>query len=119
MKVTRTYFMLMVSDMARSVAFYRDVIGLSERFSSPGWSELAFGDAVLALHGGRSNDDPVETGLGLYVEDADAACNEIEAAGGTIVQPPEARAGESIKLAIAADPDGNCFSLAEPVSHQD
>lgn len=36
--------------MDRSVAFYRDVLGLAVRFSSPYWSEVKIGDANLGLH---------------------------------------------------------------------
>jgi catechol 2,3-dioxygenase-like lactoylglutathione lyase family enzyme len=35
-----TYAIVFVSDMARSVAFYQDIIGLPLKHQSPGWSEL-------------------------------------------------------------------------------
>ncbi|MCI0743088.1 MAG: VOC family protein [Gemmataceae bacterium] len=44
------YAIVFVSDMKRSVAFYRDVLGLPLRFESPGWTELATEGATLALH---------------------------------------------------------------------
>lgn len=34
------YVMVNVSDMRRSVAFYRDTLGLRLKFESPGWSEF-------------------------------------------------------------------------------
>lgn len=34
-----SHAIVFVSDMQRSVAFYRDVVGLSLRFESPGWTE--------------------------------------------------------------------------------
>ena len=113
MKVTRTYFMVMVSDMDRALAFYRDVFGLDVRYSSSEWSELGGPDAVVALHGGRS-EGPVDIGLGFEVEDLDAACEAVGGAGGEVVKPPTERAGEGIRLAIVADPEGNRFSLAQP-----
>jgi lactoylglutathione lyase len=45
-----SYAIIFVSDMKRSVAFYRDVIGLPLKFESPGWTEFATEGATLALH---------------------------------------------------------------------
>lgn len=53
MQVTKVMYMLWVSDMDKSIGFYRDVIGLDVQVQSPGWSELAFGNATVALHLGR------------------------------------------------------------------
>ena len=113
MKVTKTYFMLMVADMDRAVRFYKDAFGLSEVFTSPEWSELLVGGTTVALHGGRKG-EPVETGLGFEVDDLAAAVAAVETAGGSIVKPPEERPGEPIRLAIAQDTEGNRFSVAEP-----
>lgn len=44
------YVIVFVSDMKRSTAFYRDVIGLPLKFESDGWTEFATEDATLALH---------------------------------------------------------------------
>ena len=44
--------MITVSDMDRSVRFYRDILGLKLRFQSPDWSEFDTGGTTLALHGG-------------------------------------------------------------------
>ncbi len=46
------YVMVIVSDMHRSVAFYRDTLGLRLKFESPGWSEFETGTTTLALHAG-------------------------------------------------------------------
>ena len=53
------YAIIFVSDMDRSVAFYRDVIGLQLKFESPGWTEFATDGATLALHTSheRAEDD--------------------------------------------------------------
>jgi predicted enzyme related to lactoylglutathione lyase len=112
-EVTRTYFMLMVADMDRAVAFYRDAFGLAPRFQTPEWTELAAGGATVALHGGGSG-APTPTGLGFEVDDVDAACRAITGAGGKVVQSPEARANEGIRLATVEDPEGNQLSVAQP-----
>jgi len=44
------YTIVFVSEMARSVSFYRDVLGLPLKFESPGWTEFATAGATLALH---------------------------------------------------------------------
>jgi lactoylglutathione lyase len=115
MKVRKTYFMLMVQDMDRATAFYRDVFELSVRFVSPEWSELSWGDATVAFHGGRQDGERRTTGLGFEVDDLEAACAAVEAAGGTVVMRPSDRPGESIRLADVADPEGNVLSVAQTI----
>ena len=115
MTVTKAYFMLFVVDMDRAAAFYREGVGLDVRFVSPEWSELAWRDATVALHGGATSTEQRVTGLGFEVDDLDAACKQVAAAGGTIVTAPRDRPGEPIRLADVADTEGNVFSLAVPV----
>jgi predicted enzyme related to lactoylglutathione lyase len=112
MKVTKTYFMLYATDMARAVAFYRDAFDLKVRLESPYWSELGWGDATIALHGREgAAAGEAETGLGFEVDDLDAACQSVVAAGGRVVNPPADRPQEGIRLATAADPEGNLLTL--------
>ena len=112
-EVVKTYIMLMVQDMDRAATFYREAFGLTIRFVSPDWSELAWRDATLALHGGRSNLDRQTTGLGFEVDDLDEACRLVARAGGTVVVAPADRPGEAIRLAEVADPEGNVLSVAQ------
>src|SRR2546427_5696732 len=44
--------MVMVSDMDRSVRFYRETVGLKLRFQSPDWTEFDIDSSTLALHSG-------------------------------------------------------------------
>ncbi len=44
------YVIKFVSDMGKTVKFYRDVLGLQLKFESPGWSEFVTGETTLALH---------------------------------------------------------------------
>ena len=48
------YAIIFVSDMKRSVAFYRDIIGAPLKFESPGWTEFATEGATLALRQGNA-----------------------------------------------------------------
>jgi predicted enzyme related to lactoylglutathione lyase len=115
MDITKAYFMLYVEDMDRAVAFYRDAVGLTERFSSPEWSELSWGDAVVALHGGRTDATQRPVGLGFEVASLADAVRDLSAAGAMLVTPPMDRPGEPIRLAEMADTEGNVLSLVELV----
>ena len=52
------------------------------------------------------------------MDDLDAACQSVIAAGGQIVKPPVDRPEEGIRLATAADPEGNLFSLGATARQQ-
>ena len=107
-------YMLMAQDMSRAMAFYRDALGLAVKFESPGWTELTFGDSIVALHGGGSG-ARTETGLSFQVTDLPAACARVSAHGGVISQPPQTRPGEPIMLAKVVDPEGNQFMMTQYV----
>src|SRR5207244_227099 len=102
------YIMVVVSDMAKSVAFYRDTLGLPLKFESPGWSEFQTGDTTFALHGGGQPKSPEQhqkmepagtCSLGFNVEDIDKAFADLKAKGVTFVMTPTERPQEGIKLA--------------------
>jgi predicted enzyme related to lactoylglutathione lyase len=112
MFVESVKYMLMAQDMDRAVRFYRDVIGLEVKFQSREWTELAFGNAIVALHGGGGGQYQ-KTGLSLQVRDIASACKEVEAGGGKIAMSPQNRPGEPIKLAEVMDTEGNAFSLTQ------
>ena len=114
MHIESIKYMLMVHDMPRAVRFYRDILGLQVAFESAEWTELTFGSAVVALHGGGGGTYR-KTGLSIQVKDIVSACREIEAGGGKIVLAPQTRPGEPIKLAEVMDSEGNAFSLTQYV----
>ena len=110
MRVTKLLYILWVSDMGRAIAFYRDAMGFTLRSESPSWSELALGDATLALHisasGGRG-----PTGLAFEVDDIEAACAAAESGGGCVVNAPQPGDIPGLIRAEIADPDGNLIEL--------
>jgi predicted enzyme related to lactoylglutathione lyase len=114
MEIQSVKYLLMVQDMERAITFYRDVIGLELRYESQMWSEMAFGNAIIALHGGGSGDIR-ETGLNIEVADLETACAEVESGGGKVTAGPDDRAGEPIRLARLVDTEGNSFDMAERV----
>ena len=117
------YTMVIVSDMNRSVEFYRDKLGIPLKFQSPDWTEFATGATTLALHGGGVLQDQAPTGdpskqagtcsIGFNVEDLDQTFAELTAKGVDFVMPPTQREGEGIKLAVCIDPDGLPVSFAQ------
>lgn len=120
------YTMVTVSDMARSVAFYRDVLGIPLKFESPDWTEFLTGATTLALHGGglpaeaasRGNGDKIAgtCSIGFNVEDVDKTYEELKAKGAIFVMPPSQREGEGIKLAVCIDPDGLPIAIAQTIA---
>jgi lactoylglutathione lyase len=117
------YAMINVADMARAVAFYRDVLGIAVKIESPGWSEFQTGTTTLALHlaapgaGGAfaATVGPVAgtCSIGFSVENLDATCSELQSRGARFVMLPTVQAEEGIKLAVCVDPDGLAISFAE------
>jgi catechol 2,3-dioxygenase-like lactoylglutathione lyase family enzyme len=59
------YVIKFVGDMDRAVKFYRDTLGLSLKFESPGWSEFVTGETTLGLHpaSGKNPAGSVELGF--------------------------------------------------------
>ena len=105
-------FMLTAQDMERAVTFYRDVMGLEVITHSPHWSELRYGDAIVALHGGGDGSF-IETGLSFQVKEIATVCDAVVAGGGKLRMSPQDRPGEPILLADLTDPEGNGFMIAE------
>lgn len=115
------YVMVMVADMDRSIVFYRDLLGLRVRFTSPEWTELDTGHTTLALHAGGKRGEGCDkrlagtASIGFYVKDVDAAARELRARGVKFLLEPENRPGEPIRLAVISDPDGLEINLAQHV----
>ena len=105
-------YLLSVQDMARAVAFYRDTVGLVVKESSPYWSELFFGNAIVALHGGGRGETR-HTSLSLTVRDIVSACDVVRRGGARSVSQPEDRGDEGIILAEFVDTEGNVVMLSQ------
>jgi predicted enzyme related to lactoylglutathione lyase len=99
-------FMLLACDMARAVRFYQRVFGLQEIFVSEFWSELSFGTAIIAFHGGHDGSVNL-TGLSFQFADVFDTVERIEKAGGLILEVPNRRDGDPIMLGRFRDPEGN------------
>jgi lactoylglutathione lyase len=117
--------MITVSDMERSVHFYRDVLGLPLRFESPHWTEFDTETVTLALHSGGTPrsalpaEGPPSAGsvsTGWYVKELDATCATLKERGVRFIMEPTTREGEWIRLAVFLDPDGCALSLAQRIN---
>ena len=109
-----SHAIIFVCDMARSVAFNRDILGLSIRSESPEWTEFDTPGSTLALHladESGSRQSSISAGvchLGFTVEDIEAFHQDMIAKGIPCLQPPEEEDFGG-KLAGYADPDGLPF----------
>jgi lactoylglutathione lyase len=123
------YVMVRVSDMRRSVAFYRDTLGLPLKFESPKWSEFETGATKLALHASAppaagseaANQAAPAAGtcaLGFSVPDLNRTYAELRERGAWFVVPPTEQPNEGIRLAVCTDPDGLTISFAEPMARE-
>jgi lactoylglutathione lyase len=122
------YTMVIVSDMTRSVGFYRDTLGIPLKFESPDWTEFATEGTTLALHSGGSPREYQDTGdqsktagtcsLGFNVNDLDSTYEDLKAKGMSFVMPPTTRDEQGIRLAVGLDPDGLPISFAQYVGHK-
>ena len=91
-------------DMARTSAFYRDVLGLEPDFESPHWTTFRTGACTFALHAGSEAPDPT-----FQVDDAAAERERLIAAGVEVTEIREPLA--DLRVFDARDPDGNRFSI--------
>jgi predicted enzyme related to lactoylglutathione lyase len=82
------YVIKFVSDMGRAVKFYRDVLGLQLKFESPGWSEFATGETILALHLESAKNPAGTIELGFNVADVEAFYRDMSAKGVLFTTPP-------------------------------
>lgn len=114
------YAMVFVSDMKRSVAFYRDVLGLPLRFESPVWTEFATDGATLALHATESPGDETDNSHevpagrcrpGLGVPDLDEFHKRMVERNVRCIQEPKDVFGA--RIAQYVDPDGLLISVGE------
>lgn len=113
------YAIVFVSDMSRSVAFYRDVIGLPLKFQSPDWTEFFTEGATLALHksdGPNPERDSTPQSVagrcrpGMSVADLNAFHQRMIEQKVPSLQEPKEVFG--VRIAQYADPDGLAISVS-------
>ena len=100
------------TDLDRSTAFYRDVLGLTPGPRFGDWQEFAIdGPTRFAIHGGGSTVERPSAQLSFAVADLEEAIHHMRAHGsepiGAITDTGTNR------FADFTDPDGNVFQLLE------
>lgn len=110
--IQQSFPILSVADLARALAFYRDLLGGTVDYAfpedEPQFVTLRLGDSTLGLGATTGGvDGPAGAGYTLcaYVPDCDAAVEAIRAAGYAVREDPSDQPwGE--RIARVGDPDG-------------
>ena len=109
-----------VDDMERSVAFYRDTLGLPVKYETGDWVELDAGNVTIALRRyGSGPEGRPELGVGagatvvFQVEDMEETKAELEDKGVKLIGGVFEYG--SVKLAAFEDLNGNVLQVYEHV----
>ena len=116
------YVIIFVNDLGRSIAFYRDLLGMPLREQTRISAELDADGLTLALHRAHVDSDvhhhaPMLAGscrLGFFINDLDGVHRRLSDAGVPCISPPETQF--DLRVALYEDPDGVNLTLAEPVA---
>ena len=114
------YAIIFVSDMKRSVSFYKDVIGLPLKFETTHWTEFATEGATIALHKSDienpvredpKNEPPGRWRSGFSVPNLAEFHKRMNENAVECLQEPKEVFGAMIAQYL--DPDGLVFSVSE------
>jgi lactoylglutathione lyase len=104
---------LYVSDMERSAAFYRDVLGIPLEGDGD-WQEASLDGLRFALHRTREGIGQLSSGtihVNLQVDDVDAAAERLRAEGNEVGEVMRDDWGAALEV---SDPDGYRLYLYQP-----
>jgi len=119
------YSRIIVSDLKRSIEFYRDVLGVPLKFEAEDWAEFATLGTRLALKAGAppvaaipekaADGQPFagRVGITFEVKNLDQVYQDLSAKGVRFIQPPTDQ-GPGGRMATLLDPDGLEIALGEP-----
>ncbi|HEX6207934.1 MAG TPA: VOC family protein [Actinomycetota bacterium] len=121
---TVDYVIRYVEDLDRSVAFYRDVLGLEHRLTDEAYAEFSAGGTKLGFfprsslpdllgREARSGGSP-DGEIVLLVEDVDAEADRLRGAGVEILTGPVERPWGHRTVHLL-DPDGLVVELAQEI----
>jgi catechol 2,3-dioxygenase-like lactoylglutathione lyase family enzyme len=118
---------LFVEDLERSRSFYQDVFGLQLINEDEDSAAFDFGNTIinlLRIPAARTLIEPAAAGsreagsrfqLTIWVDDADAACAELDARGVELLNGPMDREW-GVRTACFTDPAGNIWEIAQGLS---
>ena len=105
---------LIVSEMEKSVFFYKNILGLPIKSQSEDWTEFFVNGTVLALHPAE-NKSKLKTGIsmlvGFMVSDLETNVKKLKE--NKVKFFKELKEEPFGKHAIIKDPDGHLISIAE------
>ncbi|MGH3436323.1 MAG: VOC family protein [Sciscionella sp.] len=117
MEILGSRLLIRPTDFARSVAFYRDILGLAIYREFPGGTVFFAGQGTLEISGGSDVTPTAATELWLQVRDVSTAATELALAGIRILRGPKVEPWGLHEMWIA-DPDGLRIVLVEvPPDH--
>jgi predicted enzyme related to lactoylglutathione lyase len=115
MEVLSSRILLRPSDVARSQAFYADVLGLAvyREFGPPEHPGVVYflGNGLLEVSG-QADEPPAGLALWLQVRDVAAEHVRLATAGVTVTRPPRLEPWGLVEMWIE-DPDGVRIALVE------
>ena len=110
---------LLVSDMNKSVQFYRETLNLPLKKESDEWTEFFNKETVLALHPVKHKES-LKSGqhilLGFSASDFDNTINKLKEKGVVFFKNPKEEGFG--KHAIIEDPDGHLISIVKLKGNQ-
>ena len=114
-----SHVIVYVSDMQRSIQFYRDQLGFPVKMESPDWTEMHTGRTTLALHIAAPAERPTkivpgDAHIGIEVLDLNKFYEEKKAKGVPFKMPPTMQEFGR-KMVVMTDPDGLPISVTEEV----
>jgi predicted enzyme related to lactoylglutathione lyase len=106
-----------VADLSRSLAFYTNVLGFSERFRFGDYAGVQLGDVQIHLSGPRSNNKrhAGQGGVYIFCEGVDEYYEQVAARGAAIQAPPQDYE-YGLRDFVVEDPDSNLVTFGQPVS---
>lgn len=121
---------LIVRDLAKCVAFYRDMLGLQVTESTPELASFQMEnvyflllEATAAAHMIGEEADALKIGggprmlLAAGVENVDAAYEALKAKGVRMLNPPTSQPW-GLRTAYFADPEGNPWEINQPIASE-
>jgi len=107
-----------ITDLERSVAFYRDVLGLEHLFTVPGQPMAFFQAGDVRIYLGVPENDRFRSRPVIYyrVEGLDATYAAVVERGAASLEKPQKVHDDgtaSLHMAFVEDPDGNPVGLME------
>ena len=118
------YVILYVSDLPRSIAFYRDVVGLPFKFQESGYAQFDTEGSIFALFDrastpgllGRDADSGgLPSEVAFLTDDVDAEAERLRALGVQFLSGPVDRAWGQRTLHVL-DPDGHVVEFAQEIA---